>query len=300
MKGSYENDIEQLAIATDRITQIKLWSLTRIPTENILKILHLNDNEIELKNDYKKKFSSFTDEEKARNVIEITSTPITGSDTEKKFKKWYSLYSQSPREASDLLEMWAAEYNAYKVVWHNFVLCTGSEELSDQKIERWRSLYRQSPDQAMDFLKIIVKETISSQVADSIKSSMPPEETEEESEAAERPEELPLDIPCPKCGSKASILDYNDEGTAGKYICFFCNKTTFYRKYQNAAKRRREAIPESTRLSIMARAGYCCEHCGSDQHLHIDHIVPFSKGGSNDIKNLQLLCRDCNLRKGGY
>ncbi|MGI9446309.1 MAG: HNH endonuclease [Pirellulales bacterium] len=32
--------------------------------------------------------------------------------------------------------------------------------------------------------------------------------------------------------------------------------------------------------------------------LHVDHITPRSKGGSNDLDNLQALCRACHLGKG--
>lgn len=32
--------------------------------------------------------------------------------------------------------------------------------------------------------------------------------------------------------------------------------------------------------------------------FHIDHVIPTSKGGSNDRENLRVVCRECNLKKG--
>jgi 5-methylcytosine-specific restriction endonuclease McrA len=43
-----------------------------------------------------------------------------------------------------------------------------------------------------------------------------------------------------------------------------------------------------------------CLKCGTTNKLTIDHIVPVSRGGSNDEENLQILCEDCNSRKGDH
>ncbi len=46
--------------------------------------------------------------------------------------------------------------------------------------------------------------------------------------------------------------------------------------------------------------GYCggCGHLFQPRNLTIDHVVPRSKGGSDDISNSQLLCHACNQMKG--
>ena len=41
-----------------------------------------------------------------------------------------------------------------------------------------------------------------------------------------------------------------------------------------------------------------CAHCSQSESLTIDHIIPQSRGGSDDINNLQILCKRCNSKKG--
>lgn len=63
------------------------------------------------------------------------------------------------------------------------------------------------------------------------------------------------------------------------------------------------SIPPSWRPIILKRHGYRCANpkCRADlrkiQH-HIDHVIPFSKGGTTTLDNLQALCEPCNLAKG--
>lgn len=43
-----------------------------------------------------------------------------------------------------------------------------------------------------------------------------------------------------------------------------------------------------------------CNYCGKDckENYHIDHIIPVSRGGGNNIDNLCLSCPSCNWSKG--
>lgn len=52
------------------------------------------------------------------------------------------------------------------------------------------------------------------------------------------------------------------------------------------------------RAAIVARDGELCALCGSDEWIEIDHITPVSRNGTNELDNLQLLCRSCNASKG--
>lgn len=62
-------------------------------------------------------------------------------------------------------------------------------------------------------------------------------------------------------------------------------------------------VPLSVRIKVLSRDNFRCVFCGKSPatnigtKLHIDHVIPFSKGGTNTADNLQTLCEECNLGK---
>lgn len=60
---------------------------------------------------------------------------------------------------------------------------------------------------------------------------------------------------------------------------------------------RRKSLRLSVRRKVMERDKYRCLKCGTHKDLQVDHIVPVTKGGADDIDNLQTLCRKCNYEK---
>lgn len=64
------------------------------------------------------------------------------------------------------------------------------------------------------------------------------------------------------------------------------------------------SVPLKIRLKVLDHDAYRCVLCGRSPatdigvRLHIDHKIPFSKGGKTTADNLQTLCYECNLGKG--
>lgn len=63
----------------------------------------------------------------------------------------------------------------------------------------------------------------------------------------------------------------------------------------------RKSLSKRVRFEVLKRDGFKCVYCGAtapDVQLHIDHVDPVSKGGSDDFLNLVTSCQACNLGKG--
>lgn len=63
----------------------------------------------------------------------------------------------------------------------------------------------------------------------------------------------------------------------------------------------REQITAQDRFTILSRDNFTCQACGAqpgNDRLHVDHLLPWSLGGSNHPLNLTTLCDRCNLGKG--
>lgn len=71
-------------------------------------------------------------------------------------------------------------------------------------------------------------------------------------------------------------------------------------KAKEAAEQKLKVMP-AIRWQVFQRDNWKCVACGRDSQdgviLHVDHIIPRSKGGSDTIDNYQTLCHLCNIGK---
>ena len=61
------------------------------------------------------------------------------------------------------------------------------------------------------------------------------------------------------------------------------------------------AFPEKTKLAVWEKQNHKCALCGKEfdiEFMEGDHITPWRDGGRTTVENCQMLCRECNRRKG--
>nr|WP_314691524.1 DUF262 domain-containing protein [uncultured Prevotella sp.] len=62
------------------------------------------------------------------------------------------------------------------------------------------------------------------------------------------------------------------------------------------------SFPEDIKLAVWEKQHHICPSCQKEfdyEFMEGDHITPWREGGRTVIENCQMLCRECNRRKGG-
>ena len=66
---------------------------------------------------------------------------------------------------------------------------------------------------------------------------------------------------------------------------------------------KRKIISFEDKCLINVKSGFRCARCGksllvTDEDFSVDHVIPLSRGGNYDLRNLVGLCIKCNRLKG--
>lgn len=96
-----------------------------------------------------------------------------------------------------------------------------------------------------------------------------------------------------------------NDSRKGKYL--FNDLVTIYNdwkngnKFEETKKQERKIMNDDIRYNVLKRDNYSCQICGATAKdgakLHVDHIIPVSKGEKTVMNNLQTLCERCNIGK---
>ena len=133
-----------------------------------------------------------------------------------------------------------------------------------------------------------------------------------------------IQLECTRClSNEFYIIQYPAHGLSFQAICNICGSKKWFKTKNevdpfpfspeifksliDAPSHIREVAPDmpeedrhiSTRVrrEVWRRDQGRCIKCGSQRKLEYDHMIPYSKGGSNTARNIQLLCENCNRKK---
>lgn len=99
-------------------------------------------------------------------------------------------------------------------------------------------------------------------------------------------------------GSSWVVLDTEEK--KGKWLSRYLEDLE---KEDQTTNSRTGSLPVSIRFKVLKRDNFMCAYCGRrppEVELQVDHVMPRSKGGSDNLDNLTTACSDCNLGKSDH
>lgn len=110
-----------------------------------------------------------------------------------------------------------------------------------------------------------------------------------------------INYPCSRCGEKLWQLESTSPNLKSViWCCGYCKKKELVQveaPMDKPGESGRKGIAKNVQREVWRRDQGRCVHCGSNERLEFDHIIPVIKGGSDTARNLQLLCEQCNRTK---
>ena len=99
--------------------------------------------------------------------------------------------------------------------------------------------------------------------------------------------------------------EWRKEYSRRKYHAKMETDPAYVAYMRQKSKRRKAQMRDSVAIQVKGREirakfaefGHRCAYCGADGDLHIEHVVPISKGGPHSIGNIIPACKDCNFSK---
>lgn len=99
---------------------------------------------------------------------------------------------------------------------------------------------------------------------------------------------------------RLELLSVSESAKFLNYIKACMDRYVIYLESQRNEPRKKAccytARPE-VKEWVFGKYGKRCLCCGATDNISIDHIKPISKGGTNELNNLQPLCKSCNSSK---
>ena len=68
---------------------------------------------------------------------------------------------------------------------------------------------------------------------------------------------------------------------------------------EGSTKRGYGAVWQRIRLVVLERDPWCC-HCRTQPSVDVDHVKPKAAGGTDELENLQGICKACHQKKTRY